>query len=208
MPVLKCADANGHAEIPGAAAASPEEPTVPTPAVLPPPKTKAGENDGEERGRTVAMGLPHMHGGEAVVRVLETHVKLDAQHTLSAHNSNGPTASKLLAYFQARSSVLPIVMPWLDTDPRRRHNRWKRFVCEQRSFSQFCNRIRAMTMQQRGNGSNGQHNEPLVIAYGAKGLSNGLVVKGIPPCINTGPLYTQSEAEKKIEALDAELEAL
>jgi hypothetical protein len=109
----------------------------------------------------------HVHAPEAV---------LEAERSLSAYNSNGPTAAKLLEYARARSAVLPTLLPWY-TDRQRRVLRWKRFISEQRSFSQFCNRIRKM-MQQR--------EKPLVIAYGAKGMSNGLVVKGLPPCINTG----------------------
>jgi hypothetical protein len=103
-----------------------------------------------------------------------------AEKALSAHNSNGPTAAKLLQYLRARSAALPTLAPWY-THRQRRLLRWKRFINEQRSFSHFCDRIRKM-VRQREDGSN----RPLVIAYGAKGMSNGLVVGGIPPCINTG----------------------
>lgn len=113
--------------------------------------------------------------------VYKPQVVLTTEQGLSQYNSNGPTSTKLMQYLQARSAALPVLQTWY-ADPQRRLLRWKRFISEQRSFSQFCNRIRLM-MQQREDGSS---NKPLVIAYGAKGMSNGLVVKGIGPCINTG----------------------
>jgi hypothetical protein len=106
-----------------------------------------------------------------------------AEHALSEYNSNGPTAAKLLDYLKARADKSSVLDPYY-TNPIRRHLRWKRFISEQRSFSQFCNRIRRM-MQPR--------EKPFVVAYGAKALSNNLAVKGIPSCINKGLLRKLSK---------------
>jgi hypothetical protein len=105
-----------------------------------------------------------------------------ADRTLSAENSKGPTATALLAYCRARSAVLPTALPWY-THTERRHMHWKAFIEEQRSFSNFCNRIRALApIRQPG------ENAQLVIAYGAFGTSSGMGIKGLPPCIGKGLL--------------------
>jgi hypothetical protein len=147
---------------------------------------KRHQDDPERKRRAEAARAyrhTHLYKPEAVVA---------AERDLSAYNSNGPTASKLFAYLQARAARLPVLTPWY-ADPQRRLLRWKRFLSEQRSFSQFCDRIRRM-MQPRETDVTAPESKkrpkkrPFVIAYGAKGASNGLVVKGIAPCINTGLL--------------------
>lgn len=109
---------------------------------------------------------------------------LEAERVLASHCSKGPTEAKLLAFLRARSAALPTLLEW-HAHRRRRLIRWKRFAAEQRSFSQFCDRIRAMgRLRQRGSGTDAR----VVIAYGAWALSGGLPGKGLPPCIGKGLL--------------------
>jgi hypothetical protein len=90
-----------------------------------------------------------------------------------------------MAYCRARSAVLPTALPWY-THTERRHMHWKAFIEEQRSFSNFCNRIRALApIRQPG------ENAQLVIAYGAFGTSSGM-----------GPLYKRSKQEEELDKLD------
>lgn len=105
---------------------------------------------------------------------------VEAEARLSEHKANAGTSAGLLAFLRARAEALPTLLGWY-AEPLQRRLRFKRFLNEQRSVSQFCNRIRKME-RRRADGSR----VPLVIAYGAKGMSNGLAVKGLPPCINTG----------------------
>ena len=104
-----------------------------------------------------------------------------ADRALSTENSKGPTAAALLAYGRLRSSLQPTLQPW-HTDPRRRQTHWKAFIEKQRSFSQFCDRIRSLAIKQQGKATQ------IVIAYGAFGTSSGMGVKGLPPCIGKGLL--------------------
>jgi len=104
---------------------------------------------------------------------------VEADRQLSSENSKGPTSEALLGYLRKRSALRSTLTPWY-TDPTRRHVRWKAFIEKQRSFSQLCDRIRQMAIQQRGK------NAKVVIAYGAYGSTSGLVVKGMAPTINVG----------------------
>jgi hypothetical protein len=106
---------------------------------------------------------------------------IEADRALSTNNSKGPTAAALLGYLRERSSLQSVVKPWY-TDPQRRQTHWKAFIEKQRSFSAFCNRIRALAIKRQG------EDTQIVIAYGAFGTSSGMGIKGLPPCMGKGLL--------------------
>ena len=110
---------------------------------------------------------------------------LDAERSLSDHNSNGPSLEDQLAYFRARSTGLQTLLDWYR---RREHRqqRWKQFRDQQRSFADLCARIRTMGpgQQRAGNGVHAQ----VVIAYGAWALNSSMKFRGLPPCVGKGLL--------------------
>ena len=156
------------------------EATRPARYFLKPKHSKGGAKADPERQRRAAAARAYRHA-----HVDAPEAVLEAERSLSAHCSKGPTAAALLAYCRARATVLaPTLLPW-HAHPQRRWLRWKRFLTEQRSLSTFCDRIRAMgRLQQRGSGVDSK----VVIAYGAWALSSGRPGKGLPPCIGKGLL--------------------
>ena len=133
-------------------------------------------NDPERRRRADAARAyrhEHVHTPQHV---------LDAERSLTGECAAGSTAAAVLSYCRARAAVLPTLLEF-HAAPKRRQLRWKAFVEEQRSFSQFCDGIERM--RQRGN----DQKLPLVLAYGAWALSGARPAgKGLPPCVGKGLL--------------------
>ena len=120
-------------------------------------------------------------GKHAAERREETPVQLlEAMQRMNDTNSRSTCFETLSSYFQQRRTWLgDALLHFGDSTHRRR--KWQRFICEQRSVSDFVRRIRGLQRDA---------NVPLVLAYGAwasvAGRPGACCNRGTPPCIGIG----------------------
>eukprot|EP00966_Prymnesium_polylepis_P182017 4216721-Prymnesium_polylepis.1 len=101
-----------------------------------------------------------------------------------------PDVAPVRRFFLSSAIFLPY-----RTDPMRRQLRWKAFIEEQRSFSQFCDGIRLKFGVRQPGDSHSDREKPLVLAYGRVGTLDG------GPCQGDATVHRQWAAEEALSRL-------